>query len=242
MTRAPARGIVAATFFAVLLHAALFVLVRPGTHVKLGGIPVVPNTAFLGHTGGTLPRMGNDPRVVNSPVLFSLPSAMGFSRELLKQDVQTRLSFSQQVEPEQFLDAALMQKKGVLASQDLMISPLVLQSPSIPADIFMKQEKGPSARRVTLAPELKDRLVGGVVLPQELNQPAEKSWEVRAEISVSEQGTVRHVFLNQPLESAPLNMRILQLLYGLHFNPGEPVEGVVEIYSPESKPAEETAE
>ncbi|MDF7800521.1 hypothetical protein P4C99_13670 [Pontiellaceae bacterium B1224] len=242
MTRASVMGIVAAILIAALMHAALFVLVRPQTQVKLGGIPVVPKTAFLGNTGETFPTFGNDPRVVNSPVLFSLPSAMGFSRELTQWDVETRLTFSQQVESEQFLDAALMQKATDLDMQDLMVSSMAAPSLAIPADIFQKQEKGPSARRVTLAPELKERIVGGVVLPQELNQPAAKPWEVRAEVRVSEQGAVQHVFLNQPLESSALNMRILQLLYGLQFTPGEPVDGLVEIYSPESKPVEEVAE
>lgn len=242
MTRAPVMGVITASLLAVLLHAALFVLIRPATHVMMGGIPVAPNTTYQGHSGGTLPRIGNDPRVVNSPVLFSLPSAMGFSRELQEQDVQTRLTFSQQVESEQFLDAVLIPQEADLDSQSLMISSSEAQSPPVPADIFMKKEKGPSARRVSLAPELKERIVGGVVLPQELNQPAEISWEVRAEISVSEHGTVRHVFLNQPLESAALNMRILQLLYSLQFNPGDPVDGLVEIYSPEPEPAEEAAE
>lgn len=240
--RSPVMGITVASLFAVLMHAALFVLVRPGSRQELGGIPVAPNTVFLGQSGGRVSKAGNDPRVVNSPVLFALPSAMGFSRELQKQDVQTRLTFSQQLESEQFMDAPLMQKSVGLDARKLMISATTARVPSIPADIYEKQEKGPSARRVMLAPELKGRIVGGVVLPQALNQPIDKPWEVRAEISVSEEGAVAHVFLNQPLESAALNMQILQLLYGLQFNPGEPVDGLVEIYSPEQKPVAETTE
>ena len=42
------------------------------------------------------------------------------------------------------------------------------------------------------------------------------------------------MFLEQPLESAPLNQQVLQLLYGLRFKPGAgSVEGSIEIYSPE---------
>jgi hypothetical protein len=233
-------GMSGAVLFAVLLHAALFALVRPSVDRGLGGIPVAPNTRFLSRTDGGNPMNGNVARVVGSPVLFSLPSKMGFSRELQEQDVVTRLIFSQQVDSQQFLEVPSMQGGEPLNSQELMISTSASKAPAIPFDVFQRLENGPSARRVTLVPELKERIVGGVVLPASLNQEVAKPWEVRAEISVSEQGTVKHVFLNQPLESASLNLRILQLLYGLEFNPGEPVDGLVEIYSPElTKPTPE---
>ena len=233
--RTPPRGIFAAAFFAVLLHAALFVLVRPATSRGISGFPVAPNTSYLTRESGRLPGSGIDVRVVASPVLFSLPSSMGFSRELMTQDVLTPLTFSQPVESEQFLQAGLGRDDAMLDSQALMLTAQAPRIPGLPNDIFQTAEKRPAARRVTLVPELKERMVDGVVLPPELNQEVSKAWEIRAQISVGENGAVRHVFLEQPLESAAMNTRILRLLHGLKFNPGEPVDGMVEIYSPETK-------
>ncbi|MDF7826069.1 hypothetical protein P4B35_18710 [Pontiellaceae bacterium B12227] len=226
-------------FFALLLHAVLFVLVRPATSNGLSGSPVAPNTSYLVRNGRRLPMAGTDVRVVSSPVLFSLPSSMGFSRELMMQDVDTPLTFSQPVESEMFLPAELGLDDAVLDSRTLMLTTQIPRTPGVPSDIFQAVEKRPAARRVTLAPELKARMVGGVVLPPELNQEVSKAWEIRAEISVGENGAVRHVFLEQPLESAVMNTRIIRLLHGLTFDPGEPVDGMVEIYSPETKPVVE---
>ena len=76
------------------------------------------------------------------------------------------------------------------------------------------------------------------MLPPELNQPKVTAWEVRADVSVTEEGFVRHVFLTKPLDEAPLNQSVIRLLHGLHFRPGkEPTEGRIEIYSPETSPA-----
>ena len=88
--------------------------------------------------------------------------------------------------------------------------------------------------RVVLAPELKTRLVGGIVLPPELNGSVETPWEVHASVSVSEQGSVSHILLEQPLESPERNQQVLRLLYSLRFKAGDPVESGIDIYSPET--------
>jgi hypothetical protein len=159
---------------------------------------------------------------------------MGFSRELMNKDVSTRLTFSQQVEAEQFLDVGLLPENSALNSQELMFTAGHPHSPALPSDIYAQPDHRAAARRVQLAPELKDRLIGGIVLPVELNQEVAKAWEIRAQVNVSATGLVKHVFLDQPLESSELNRRILQLLYSLRFSPGPPIDGMVEIYSPET--------
>jgi hypothetical protein len=223
-----------AAFIAVSLHALLFLVSRPPTVNRLAGMPMTPKTRYLGGGGNELYVFESDPRLVSSPVLFSLPSKMGFSRELMDKDVITRLTFSQQVEAEQFLKVDLLADKTALNAQQLMFTARHPQSPALPSDIYAKPDRRASARRVQLAPELKERLIGGIVLPVELNQEVSKAWEIRAQVNVSAAGTVKHVFLDQPLESRELTMRILQLLYSLRFSPGTPIDGVVEIYSPET--------
>jgi hypothetical protein len=174
-----------------------------------------------------------------SPVLFSLPSEMGFSRELLQDDLRTRLTFNRANATENFLavDLSPQQTGPQILPEKLMLTESIMPTPQ-PLEGTVLAEKR-AARRVYVAPELKDRLVGGVVLPPELNKPLSTSWAVRAEISVSAQGQVRHVLLEEPLESSALNQEVIRLLYGLHFRSApESVDGSIEIYSS----AESTAE
>jgi hypothetical protein len=231
------RGILLAGSVAVLLHLLLFSAVRPSIRSGLAGTLVPPETHYLARATEPHPATGSNIRTLWSPVLFSLPSEMGFSRELLHENLRTRLTFTQQVEPESFLDVAAV-SRGMevrINPQELMLTAEASRLPVLPQDVDRTPLKRPASRRVYVAPELKERLVGGIVLPPELNREVESAWQVRAAVSISEQGAVRHVFLDQPLESAELNQQVLQLLYGLRFRSGSrPVEGGIEIYSPET--------
>jgi hypothetical protein len=238
MTLAAGRGLLLASALAVALHGLLFLAVRPGLNGgRVGGMPVAPQTSYLPRAPGKLPMAGNEVRILGSPVLFSLPSGMGFSRALMQQDVATRLdTLSRPQESEQFLaiDTAARDTARQLVTPDLLLSSGKGGAPALPEGIFPASENRPSARRVTIVPELKERLIGGIVLPPALNQEVPQGWEVSASMSVSELGTVEHVFLNRPLEPAALNQQVLQLLYGLRFKPGAAVDGSIEIYSPET--------
>ncbi len=224
-----------AVLLAVAMHLLLFMAVRPSVGSSQATRPTPPGTCYL----AKVPKLGNDIRTLGSPVLFSLPSKMGFSRDLLESDLRTKLTFTQQAESDTFLevDSAARTDAVRFVPQELMLTAGGSAGPRLPEATFQTLEKRRPSRRVRIAPELKARLVGGVVLPPELNQETETAWQVRADVSISRQGVVRHVFLDQPLESAPLNQQVLQLLYGLRFNLGDgPVEGSIEIYSPAPPP------
>ncbi|WP_372795299.1 hypothetical protein [Pontiella sp.] len=234
MTQAPSFAFYMAGLIAMVFHAGLFFVVQPKpAEVLRGELPTPPRTFFMTPGGEDLPVNGTPVRTIVSPVLFSLPSAMGFSRELYEQKIETPRFIPKSGTPEQFLEADPVGPGVGIDSQALMLTTTLAGAPDIPGEVFGAEKKGPSARRVTLAPELKDRIVGGVVLPAELNQDVSNAWEVRAKLHVSGEGVVQHVFLEKPLESAPLNVEILKLLYGLQFNEGTPLDGTVEIYSAE---------
>ncbi len=231
------RAIELAASLAVILHLALFALVRPAPGDRLSGTLVPPNTHYLAKAPGTLPVNETDARLVWSPLLFSIPSKMGFSSDLLQKKPHTPSTYLPPAELGSFLDVHVSaQGTGVqIFPQELMLTTFESPAPQLPASAFLPESKPPAARRVYVAPELKERLVGGIVLPPELNKETDTAWEVHASVSISGQGAVRHIFLDQPLESAELNGRILQLLHGLRFKPGAaPVDGRIEIYSPET--------
>jgi len=235
VTEAPSKGFFWAGLVAVGFHGALFFMVQPPQGGVLpGGMPVPPRTFFMSAGGEDVPMEGTSVRTIVSPALFSLPSSIGFSRVLYGQKIQTPRFMPNPKSPEHFLKAHPVQPGVKVEPQKLMLTSTMAGAPDVPDYIYQMDVQRPSARRVTLAPDLKQRLIGGIVLPTELNQSTDSAWEVSAQLRVSDEGVVEQVFLKKPLESAPLNMEILKLLYGLQFNAGEPVDGVIEIYSPES--------
>lgn len=234
MTQTPSKGFFLVVLIAVGFHAALFFTVQPRQgDVLAGGMPVPPRTFFMTMGGEDLPMAGTPVRTIISPVLFSLPSSIGFSRVLYDQKIQTPRFTPNPGAPEKFLEAHPVSPGMKIEPKKLMLTSIMAGAPNVPDYIYGADIQRPSSRRVTLAPVLKERLVGGIVLSPALNQDVASAWEVSAQLRVSHEGIVEQVFVNNPLESPELNMEILKLLYGLQFNAGEPVDGVVEIYSPE---------
>lgn len=234
MIRAPNREIILATGAALLLHMLLFAAVQPTSDRAIDRPSVPPRTRYLPASAEDTAVADSTVRTVRSPVMFSLPSSMGFSQELVDNDVKTKLSFLQPVKTEHFLEGATSSRYSdvQLAPLDLMVSKGD-KGPPLPFVFADAEPPRLVATRVALAAELKSRLVGGIVLPPQLNREVETPWEVHASISVSEQGAVRHILLEQPLESPERNQQVLQLLYSLRFKAGEPMEGSIDIYSPE---------
>jgi len=237
------RGIVAALLLSVALHLALFLSARTRGNHGMGAVQAAPATTYLAAYAGMRDTQGLEGRMINSPLVFSLPTPVGFSQVLGEGDVRTRLTFTKPSRTERFLavDPAQADADGSFAPDSLMLSGGVGNGPGLPGSGVPVAERRPAAARVVLSAGLKERLVGGVVLPPSLNQETPKPWEVRATITVTGDGMVGHVFLDQPLESAALNMQVLQLLRGLRFKSGGPAEGVVEILSPEPAAAGRTA-
>lgn len=234
MSLAPTRGLVLAFAIAAGMHLMLFVLAQPSVG---RGQPVALVPPVTRYGDSTVAEGDSDNvRMIESPVLFSLPSPLGFSRELMDHDVVTRKSFmQQQVHSEQFLDVSPSAQNAVERIQpgELMVA-ATSRDPLLPVPGAIESAPFPPARRVTMSWGLRDRLIGGIVLPPGLNKIFEKPWAVHASASISEQGQVVHVFLDQPLEPASLNQEVLRLLYGLRFKPGKAVDGTIDIYSPET--------
>ncbi len=234
MIQPRARGIYWAVGIAVLMHILLFIAMRPKpAAATVRSIFEPPNTGYLAQKSGG--KMNGDAvRTMWSPVLFSLPSdEMGFSRELAFQDVKTPLHLDNPTEYEHFLNVNPADKNAArkLASQELMLTAGIPDSPRLPFRNSEPSVPVPAEKRVHLSSNLKQRLPETIVLPEELNRPTEKPWEVSASITVTDLGRVEHVLLKQPLESVPLNRAVLKLLYGLQFKSGEPVEGHIDIFS-----------
>lgn len=239
MRNLPGRPLLLAAGIAVAMHGLLFAVSPADRRGKPASN--APRTAYLfkdRFSAGT--NAIQSIRVVRSPVVFSLPSAMGFSRELAENDVQTRKEFAQQVRAESYLDVT-----ALIRPSEERIDPARLMvhakpaDPGLPRQTPNTRDQAPVFRRINMDRDLRNRLMGPVILPEELNRPVETPWEVRATLTVSAEGLVDHVFLEKPLEPAALNQQVLQLLRELRFKSGEATEARVEVYSPETIIAED---
>lgn len=236
------RALELAAALAVILHLVLFVAVRPSPAKELSGESAPPDTYYLAKAGSKLSVNETDPRKVWSPLLFSLPSEQGFSNDSLSKMPRSPTFDLTPSGLGHFLElGAPTRTTGVqILPQTFMLTAVEKIAPQLPASEFQPEGKLLSARRVYVAPELKERLVGGIILPPELNKEVDEAWEVHASISISEEGEVRHVFLDHPLEPPQLNRQVQRLLRSLRFKPGvSAVEGRIEIYSPETSVKEE---
>lgn len=223
--------------FSVMAHLCLFLVFRVSAEDGRNRAAAVPRTLYSGSETDAPAGLQNHVRMVQSPVIFSLPSVMGFSRDLLVQKARTRLVLSQPKQTEEFLPVDPLEAVAVRISREkLMVSTAGRDEPRVPGAFIARPQSRPAARRVFMVPALKDRLIGGVVLPAALNLTSAKPWEVHASVSVGESGAVTHVFLDEPLESPALNQQVMQLLHGLRFKAGPAVDGSIEIYSPETDP------
>jgi hypothetical protein len=241
VTLVPTKGIVLAFLVALIMHTILFTMVELETAGGMHGSLIPPNTTYLnGPKVGPAPG-GIDVRSDWSPVLFSLPSGVGFSSALAEHDVKTRLSFSQPVQAEQFhsVDPVSLNAQIGLVPREMMTSSRSDNHLAPPTDLFKGAERELAPPRVHITSGLKERLEGGIVFPPELNQPAESPWEVRASVAISERGIIEHVLISKPIEPAEINQQVIRLIHSLRFKPGVAAEGVVAIYSPAGQPPDE---
>ena len=215
------------------MHILLFTAVKPSGGARLRD-PVPPRTLYPGASVDA----GIDQTVVRrikSPAVFSMPSELGFSRELQQHDVQNRKTITPlPMRSEHFHEVGFSAfNNGANLDSDQLMIFAARRAPELP----LRHGQGipeMAAKRVKMAPGLMERLMGGIVLPADLNQPVEKPWTIHASITISEQGAVEHVFLDRPLEENSLNQQALQVLYSLRFKPGAALESSLEIYSPQT--------
>ncbi|MBN2683790.1 MAG: hypothetical protein JXR40_00790 [Pontiellaceae bacterium] len=237
------RGALVATGIAVGLHVLLFfgtTTAGDQSSMSRRKAPFTGYNVFPATADDVLVGV-NTVRVFNSPVHFSLPSSMGFSRFLKMKSVETRTSYVQQPEAETFLEMAPAVQRIRSAEDFQKLQVLATSRPlAVPSLGTRPTGEAPVLRRFLMDDVLQHRLAADPVLSEEFNQPVEKAWEISATVQVTESGRVEHVFLEHPVESAALNQKILQFLYGLRFTPGAAIEGTIELYSPEATITEGT--
>lgn len=220
--RRPGEGLVPWIPFAAIsiaLHAGWWLLVPAGSAMPEPRERAAP-PAFA-YAGGTA-ASGGDLLAVWSPVLFSVPTRMGFSAPLLA-DV-ANLTPPQNPNPA----APVLAERGSYqppaagpgphARLTSSISSLVVRAVSAPA--FAPRKSSTNILLHILwtdqrgTPRYQSVDVGGAD-PWTDRKP----WEAQAVLELSEQGSVNHVFLEKPTTSKDRNAALVRILSALNMGP-----------------------
>lgn len=190
---------------------------HPPTPATVTYLPAVPSQ---------VPIPASDVRAIRSPSIFSLPTTIGFSRELLARDSAAR-------PPYQIRDTAAIflrrevPVEGEKAGAEPAWAALSPSATSAPRGAYGEEPAFSQPRRSSL-PGVDMELMGDLREAKPLEQPlpkpaelgAERTWELGARLLVGADGRVRHVFLVSPAASATINEVMLRHLYRWRFEPG----------------------
>ena len=179
---------------------------------------------------GNNPKLDYDVRVVQSPLLFAFPSTAGYSAEMDSSTTRTELRFAKTVQREYFLETGYAAESG---------NPLVVLGDFVEQEIPIMEEPAYALtwefhedQTVVMSDNLQRRWVTSSF---DSSDEIEGSFFVRAQIEVSEQGWVKHLFVESPIENGVWNQAVVRALYAMQFEAGSRESGWVEVRSRSAK-------
>jgi hypothetical protein len=199
------------------------VLLNPASPRAPRAAPPVPRVVYLPAESETLTPTGAtaEARMLWSPVLFSLPTSLGFSRDALTNEVRMRPPLGQYGGFTNFLertthDAPVLEP---LPSADLRQAaagtPEVVAMPDSESPAFDLVSASTSALfQVMLLDGLAGRRFAEARLPVHPWVNGAKPWEAVAYLELDGGGRVVHAFIENPSPSETLNARLAQVLRG----------------------------
>jgi len=215
--RAAWRPQVWSAVLAVVWFGFWGLLLQPADRKASAARPAkTPRVAFLpgpAARGGGVPHA--DLRALWSPVLFSLPTPMGFSRSVVSGDAALRLPLQQALSTPVLLarpapppHALLIPSPADVLSGRAAAGPLVPETPVFARAAAVTGQ----AWQILLRGGLADAVWQAQPLP---TAPADGSagvWEAGAQLEVSREGVVQHVWLEAPTASSNLNNQLVHAL------------------------------
>jgi hypothetical protein len=216
-----------AVILAVAWHAFWWLALTPrrvplpfgsSTAVRVTYLPAKP-------ANGAEVRMVEEARMVSSPVLFALPTPMGFSGPVLAKELALRPPVeasgdSALILPSPLGEATLPTVPSaprVRAGEVRAWSALVPSSPPV----FARIDREPRRGRVDVefSAELLPSDAGTERTLEMGDVPEARAWEAVAYVVVDEQGKVLQLFMEPPAPSPAWNALLVQALRRLEFEP-----------------------
>lgn len=178
----------------------------------------------------------SDARLLWSPVLFSLPSPVGFSKPLTPQGSLMIVTEEMYSEPGIMLQESLLSGRGLRVaapdSLDLEVQQLLGRRESPRSTQLFRQPELEAARGISInmSAELEGRSIANTKLDPDMLPRFEQPWQVVAHISFAAEGWPQFVILESTTQNQELDRALIRWLHGWRFDElSEPPEGRVEI-------------
>ncbi len=199
--------------------------------------PAVPEVSYLPIPDGLASgeTISADVRALASPVLFSLPTPMGFSRSALTNEIGSLPPLAVPGDTVAFLERSAPTDERIVQMGD-SLEELMRESgarfPLRVPEVSALAESSAGATGETIQIEFLGGLAGRrfqrMDLPDDPRVRGDAAWEAGAFVEVDAEGRVRHVLLEKPSASAKLNGMLVRALLGWRLEkPGTPHSGRV---------------
>ena len=222
----PVAILAALLFYALLLALPLPRLTDPKA-VTHSAPP--PKTTYL-PTSPASPE--SNPRLLASPVLFALPTPIGFSSALLEINLHARLTFPRLHEGNNFLQPSPFASNIPTAQDTCRLKTLPNTPPVLSPPTPHIRPAPPHPASITLSTALQKRLRHPLPpLPETKHLKS-----LQATLIIDPQGSVKNIFFEDKDPEAPAPLQILQYLQKIPFTPAaKTTYGTIEIHPQPSK-------
>ncbi len=178
----------------------------------------------------------SDARILWSPVLFSLPSPVGFSKPLTPQSSLMIVTEEMHSEPGIMLKESLLSGRGLRVatpdSLDMEVRQLLGRREIPRSTQLFKQTEFETARgmSIIMSTELEGRSIANTKLDPDMLPQIDQPWQAVAHISFAAEGWPAFVILESATQNEELDRALIRWLHGWRFDElSEPPEGRVEI-------------
>jgi|GEM_PF-2401105 len=175
-----------------------------------------PRVAFLpgpAARGGGAPHA--DLRALWSPVLFSLPTPMGFSRSVVSGDSALRPPLQQaQSTPVLLARPALPPNAPLISVPADVLAGRAAAEPLVPETAVFARTAAVTGQawQILLHDGLADASWQAQPLPKVPADGSAGTWEAEAQLELSREGLVQHVWLEAPTASSNVNAQLVHAL------------------------------
>jgi hypothetical protein len=204
--------------------------------------PAVPDVSYLPVPDGPASgdALSSDVRALGSPVLFSLPTPMGFSRSALTNEIGSLPPLALPGDTVAFLERAAPVDERVVQVGESLEALMRQSGTRFPLRVPEASALAAPAA-VATGETIQVEFLGGLAgcrfqrmeLPDDPRVRGDAAWEAGASVDVDAEGRVRHVLLDNPSASAKLNGMLVRALMGWRLEkPGTPHSGRVVLRYP----------
>lgn len=203
-------------------HAVWWMGLSPRTHHTAIAPPPVPRLSYVPVIAAHSGTISGDVRALWSPVLFSLPTAVGFSRTVLNQSAGIGPPVETPLPPEVLMERVPASGAGAMHPRSMHDPVAVLRRMPEVRDHLTVPELTSGNRSPLQVYALG---TDAELLPEDLPLPARKDlgvepWETEVELVVAEEGWITRVLLMSPPADPAVAQAVSRALYRWRYDPG----------------------